>query len=159
MEKERKNKTNVLTGSAGEYFVAAELSRRGVVAALTMSGTDAFDILAVNKAGDSYSIQVKTTQNEKKLRWLLSSKDEKPKADFYVFVNLNGTEKQPDYYIMRATEVAAAIKEEHETWLATPKRDGTAHKPINMRQIILDQQDKSKDSWYLITGETQNGKE
>ena len=159
MEKERKNKTNVLTGSAGEYFVAAELSRRGVVAALTMSGTDAFDILAVNKAGDSYSIQVKTTQYEKKLRWLLSSKDEKPKANFYVFVNLNGTEKQPDYYIMRATEVAAAIKEEHETWLATPKRDGTAHKPINMRQIILDQQDKSKDSWYLITGETQNGKE
>ena len=158
MEKERKNKTNVLTGSAGEYFVAAELSRRGVVAALTMSGTDAFDILAVNKAGDSYSIQVKTTQYEKKLRWLLSSKDEKPKANFYVFVNLNGTEKQPDYYIMRATEVAAAIKEEHETWLATPKRDGTAHKPINMRQIILDQQDKSKDSWYLITGETQNGK-
>ena len=159
MEKEKKNKTNVLTGSAGEYFVAAELSRRGVVAALTMSGTDAFDILAVNKAGDSYSIQVKTTQYEKKLRWLLSSKDEKPKADFYVFVNLNGTEKQPDYYIMPATEVAAAIKEEHETWLATPKRDGTAHKPINMRQIILDQQDKSKDSWYLITGETQNGKE
>lgn len=159
MKEERKNKTNVLTGSAGEYFVAAELSRRGVVAALTMSGTDAFDILAVNKAGCSYSIQVKTTQYEKKLRWLLSSKDENPKADFYVFVNLNGTEKQPDYYIMRATEVAAAIKEEHETWLATPKRDGTAHKPINMRQIILDQQDKSKDSWYLITGETQNGKE
>lgn len=159
MEKERKNKTNVLTGSAGEYFVAAELSRRGVVAALTMSGTDAFDILAVNKAGRSYSIQVKTTQYEKKLRWLLSSKDENPKANFYVFVNLNGTEKQPDYYIMPATEVVAAIKEEHETWLATPKRDGTAHKPINMRQIILDQQDKSKDSWYLITGETQNGKE
>ena len=159
MEKERKNKTNVLTGSAGEYFVAAELSRRGVVAALTMSGTDAFDILAVNKAGCSCSIQVKTTQYEKKLRWLLSSKDENPKAKFYVFVNLNGTEKQPDYYIMPATEVAAAIKEEHETWLATPKRDGTAHTPINMRQIILDQQDKSKDSWYLITGETQNGKE
>ena len=159
MEKERKNKTNVLTGSAGEYFVAAELSRRGVVAALTMSGTDAFDILAVNKAGRSYSIQVKTTQYKKKLRWLLSSKDEKPKANFYVFVNLNGTEKQPDYYIMPAIEVAAAIKEEHETWLATPKRDGTAHKPINMRQIILDQQDKSKDNWYLITGETQNGKE
>ena len=159
MEKERKNKTNVLTGSAGEYFVAAELSRRGVVAALTMSGTDAFDILAVNKAGCSCSIQVKTKKYEKKLRWLLSSKDENPKANFYVFVNLNGTEKQPDYYIMPATEVAAAIKEEHETWLATPKRDGTAHKPINMRQIILDQQDKSKDRWYLITGETQNGKE
>ena len=159
MEKERKNKTNVLTGSAGEYFVAAELSRRGVVAALTMSGTDAFDILAVNKARRSCSIQVKTTQYEKKLRWLLSSKDENPKANFYVFVNLNGTEKQPDYDIMPATEVAAAIKEEHETWLATPKRDGTAHKPINMRQIILDQQDKSKDRWYLITGETQNGKE
>ena len=123
------------------------------------TGTDAFDILAVDKKGKAHSIQVKTTQYEKKLKWLLSSKDENPKADFYVFVNLNGIEKQPDYYIMEAKEVAAAIKEEHETWLATPKRDGTAHKPINMRQIILDQQDVSKGRWELITGETQNGKE
>ena len=95
MAKERKNKMNVLTGSAGEYFVAAELSRRGVVAALTMAGTDALDILAVNKAGKSCAIQVKTTQYEK-ASWLLSSKDETPKADFYVFVRLNG-ESLPDY--------------------------------------------------------------
>ena len=102
MAKERKNKMNVLTGSAGEYFVAAELSRRGVVAALTMAGTDAFDILAVNKAGKSCAIQVKTTQYEK-ASWLLSSKDETPKADFYVFVRLNG-ESLPDYYIMHSHE-------------------------------------------------------
>ena len=38
MAKERKNKMNVLTGSAGEYFVAAELSRRGVVAASQWQG-------------------------------------------------------------------------------------------------------------------------
>ena len=106
MAKERKNKMNVLTGSAGEYFVAAELSRRGVVAALTMAGTDAFDILAVNKAGKSCAIQVKTTQYEK-TSWLLSSKDETPKADFYVFVRLNG-ESLPDYYIMQAEEVVTS---------------------------------------------------
>ena len=152
MEKERKNKTNVLTGSAGEYFVAAELSRRGTVAALTMAGTDAFDILAVNPKGKTYSIQVKTTQYEKST-WLLSSKDEEPKADYYVFVRLNGREL-PDYYIMRAEEVAETIKAEYTEWLATPRKDGTAHKPNSMRGIkIAHHDDRFYNQWELITGE------
>lgn len=158
MAKERKNKMNVLTGSAGEYFVAAELSRRGVVAALTMAGTDAFDILAVNKAGKSCAIQVKTTQYEK-ASWLLSSKDETPKADFYVFVWLNG-ESLPDYYIMQAEEVAVTIRESHAKWLATPKKDGTPHTPISMREIQIKYHDENAyNRWELITGEEDDGKE
>ena len=152
MAKERKNKMNVLTGSAGEYFVAAELSRRGVVAALTMAGTDAFDILAVNKAGKSCAIQEKTS-------WLLSSKDETPKADFYVFVRLNG-ESLPDYYIMQAEEVAVTIRESHAKWLATPKKDGTPHTPISMREIQIKYHDENAyNRWELITGEEDDGKE
>ncbi|MFU2433125.1 MAG: hypothetical protein ACM678_04615, partial [Clostridiales bacterium] len=86
MEKERKNKTNVLTGSAGEYFVAAELSRRGVVAALTMSGTDAFDILAVNKAGRSYSIQI---DKHVKIRfWIFIFTAQEPSQFFLVLCRL-----------------------------------------------------------------------
>ena len=106
-----------------------------------MAGTDAFDILAVNKAGKSCAIQVKTTQYEK-ASWLLSSKDETPKADFYVFVRLNG-ESLPDYYIMQAEEVAATIRESHAKWLATPKKDGTPHTPISMREIQIKYHDEN----------------
>lgn len=36
-----------LTGVAGEYFVAAELSRRGFIASITMRNSPGIDILVV----------------------------------------------------------------------------------------------------------------
>ena len=102
--------------------------------------------------------QVKTTQYEK-ASWLLSSKDETPKADFYVFVRLNG-ESLPDYYIMQAEEVAVTIRESHAKWLATPKKDGTPHTPISMREIQIKYHDENAyNRWELITGEEDDGKE
>src|SRR5262249_29751282 len=50
----------ILTGIAGEYFVAAELSRRGYVASLTLRNTRGIDILASNTdATKSVGIQEK----------------------------------------------------------------------------------------------------
>jgi hypothetical protein len=37
-----------LAGVSGEYFVAAELSRRGFIASITMRNTRGIDILAIN---------------------------------------------------------------------------------------------------------------
>src|SRR5437764_11381960 len=84
----------ILTGVAGEYFVAAELSRRGYVATLTLRNTRGIDILASNaEANKSVGIQVKTNHGRKR-HWLLSEKAETDTAEnlFYVFVNLNGAE-------------------------------------------------------------------
>jgi hypothetical protein len=38
--------TTVLSGVSGEYFVAAELSRRGFIASLTLKNAQGIDILA-----------------------------------------------------------------------------------------------------------------
>ena len=55
-------KNNVSTGNAGEYFVAGELERRGFTAAVPMSNTKDFDILAINRETfEQFAIQVKTT--------------------------------------------------------------------------------------------------
>ena len=55
--------STILTGVAGEYFVAAELSRRGFVASLTLRNTRGIDVLASNAdATRSVGIQVKTSQ-------------------------------------------------------------------------------------------------
>jgi hypothetical protein len=81
-----------LTGVAGEYFVAAELSRLGYIATLTLKNTRGIDILAANlKATKSTSIQVKTNQGRKK-EWTLHQKAEDLMADnlFYVFVLSTG---------------------------------------------------------------------
>ena len=135
--------SNQLIGSAGEYFVAGELSRHGIVAALTMAGTDAFDILAVNNAGMQFAIQVKTTK-DKKATWLLGKKDEHPRSAhfYYVFVRLNG-EELPDCYIVPASEVAKSIAARHEAWLRTPGRGGAPHKDTAIREFQLAEHDPS----------------
>lgn len=138
--------SNQLIGSAGEYFVAGELSRHGLVAALTMSGTRAFDILAINEyTRQQFTIQVKTTQY-KKTTWMLSEKDEalRGKNAFYVFVRLNGT-ALPDYYVVPADDVARYISERHQAWLNAP---GKEHKPNSIREFqVMEYDAKYFQKW------------
>ena len=58
---------NISIGNCGEYFVAAELERRGFTAAVPMSNTKSFDVLAIDRANDrQIAIQVKTNHTSKK---------------------------------------------------------------------------------------------
>src|SRR5215213_9434105 len=67
---------SVLAGVAGEYFVAAELSRRGYIASISLRNTRGIDILATNQAASrSVTIQCKTNQTGYK-KWILSDKGE-----------------------------------------------------------------------------------
>lgn len=70
--------TTILCGVAGEYFVAAELSRRGYVASLTLRNTRGIDVLASNSdATRAVGIQVKTNQSDRR-EWILNKKAETP---------------------------------------------------------------------------------
>lgn len=98
---------NISTGNCGEYFVAAELERRGFTAAVPMSNTKDFDILAINReTNKQIAIQVKTTRFKKK-SWTLSKKNEEIVDDnvFYFFVALNELEN-PEYHIVPSYIVA-----------------------------------------------------
>src|SRR4051812_45231775 len=93
--------TSILTGVAGEYFVAAELSRRGFVASITMRNSRGFDILAPNEnASKTVTIQVKTNQYSRP-EWMLNDKAERSfSVDwFYVFVILNRPDQRPLYHV------------------------------------------------------------
>ena len=89
--------SKIQSGVAGEYFVAAELSRRGRIASITLRNTRGIDILASNEAGTrSVMIQVKTNQGSDR-QWLMNKKAETDRgADlFYVLVNLNDSTSPP----------------------------------------------------------------
>mgnify|MGYP000061067440 CR=1 FL=1 len=89
-------------GLSGEYFVTAELYRRGFIVGLTMGNAKAIDILAA-KNGVSYQIQVKTIRRKKSI--CLNIAYEKIMDNItYIMVNLNW-DQLPDYYIMNANEV------------------------------------------------------
>ena len=141
----------VLTGVAGEYFVAAELSRRGFIASISLRNTRGIDILATNKdATRSVTIQCKTNQigNQK---WMLSEKCETFFAPnhYYVFVGLGAPTERPRFHVVPSETVAKFVKGNHETWLRTPGKKGQAHVDNPMRNFF-DRDDEFVDRWDLL---------
>lgn len=140
-----------LCGVAGEYYVAAELSRRGYVASLTLRNTRGIDILVSDvDARWSAGIQVKTSQRPG-VEWVLSKKAEAADlADnlFFVFVSLNDG-GVPSYHIVPKRVVAEYVSRDHARWLATPGRDGRAHRDNPIRKF-KDATGEYHDRWDLF---------
>lgn len=90
------------TGLAGEYFVAAELYRRGWSVGMTIGNAKSIDILA-EKNGKAIQIQVKTIFRKESIGWNMNE-DRLQDPIMFVLVNLNGLD-QPDYYILTAGEI------------------------------------------------------
>lgn len=127
---------SILAGVAGEYFVAAELSRRGWIASISLRNTRGIDILVTNKdASRSITIQCKTTQKKAK-SWMLNEKCETYFSDvhFYVFVNLGDLSERPSFHIVPSKVVAEHVRYYHRQWLDTPGREGQEHVDTPMRK-------------------------
>ena len=147
---QRSRLSTTLCGVAGEYFVAAELSRRGYVASLTLRNTRGIDILASNSdATKSVGIQVKAIQGSAK-EWMLNQKIESEVATnlFYVFIRLNDL-ANPEYFVVPKEAAAAYAKSNHERWLATLGRKGQAHNETTMRKFA-DPELKYLNRWDLL---------
>jgi hypothetical protein len=129
--------SKILSGVAGQFFVAAELSRRGYIATLTLRNTRGVDMLvAAADASASVGIQVKTNQGSRK-EWLMDKKAEESAMEnlLYIFVNLNGTTGTPTYHVVPSQVVADYTRKSHRDWLAgTPVR-GTERKDTSMRKF------------------------
>ncbi|MEY8780315.1 hypothetical protein AB9K32_07795 [Allomuricauda sp. XS_ASV26] len=104
------------SGLSGEYFVAAELYRRGFSVGLTIGNAKAIDILA-EKNGKAFQIQVKTIRSKKSVGWPLMENQIK-KNVIYILVNLN-LEEQPDYYILFPDEIRKFHKQYNTRGIVT----------------------------------------
>jgi hypothetical protein len=143
--------SGILCGVSGEYFVAAELSRLGFIASITLKNTKGVDILATNEsASKSVAIQVKTNQGAGKA-WVLHKKAEEYFGDklFYVFVNLKDKTSRPDFYIVPSRVVADQIREGHAKWLRTPGKKGQPHNDSTMRKFS-DERDNYLGKWDIL---------
>ncbi len=98
------------TGLSGEYFVAAELYRRGYNVGMTIGNAKAVDLFAERK-GHVVPIQVKSIFKKKHSGFPMMKEKIKRKV-LYVFVCLNGdTMDLPTYYIASSREVHNKIKQ------------------------------------------------
>lgn len=142
-------------GVAGEYFVMAELTRRGYVASLTSKNTKAIDLLVSDKNGRQLAaIQVKTCDNAKQQKWKMGNGVENNDSAnlYYVFVNMNGG-NEPSYYVVPSRYVAYRVKQDYEEWYNTPGKQGQQRNETTMRTfefVDKEEQEQYKDAWYLL---------
>jgi hypothetical protein len=139
-----------LSGVAGEYFVAAELSRRGFIASITLRSARGIDILVAHPNGSRFlGIQVKTNQHSQR-SWPLHEKVETTSRPdlFFVFVNLNGS-GEPSYHVVPSFVVAEYCRSRHAAWLARPGKGGRPHRDNPVREF-KDVEGQYLSAWGLL---------
>lgn len=98
------------TGLSGEYFVAAELYRRGWSVGMTIGNAKAVDLFA-EKGKVRIAIQVKAIYKKKNVGWPMM-KDKVKDDCFYIFVNLNADKMEhPDFYICTSKEAKKRVNQ------------------------------------------------
>ncbi|HEX3146164.1 MAG TPA: hypothetical protein VHQ64_19480 [Pyrinomonadaceae bacterium] len=148
---------NTLVGTAGEYYVCAELCRIGYLALLTPKNNPLFDVVATNIDGTaSVSIQVKTRSVANNQGWKISrlpDESETPGDPFIVLVNLQAT-GSPDFYIYRFSEFASRVSEEFNNYISKPKKNGEPRKDPGFRAFdekhFRDTDHARKNNWDPI---------
>jgi len=149
-----------LIGNAGEYFVTAELLKRGVIAALAPRNTPGFDLLATN-GEKTVKVRVKTKTEEYDL-WQWNAKPDgsiflglSSQSDFIVLVNLTIDTKRMDYFILPTITIDRWLRRDFADWVNTPGKKGQPHDPTNKRRIIYYADEKEslepfKNRWGLL---------
>ena len=151
-------KTNSLTGVAGEHYVCAELAKQGYIALLTPKNNPLFDVVVTNQQGThSVSLQVKTKASDNKQGWKLGKEMETKHGNTELFVILvdlqpNGA---PDFYIYQHDVLSDRIAKQYRDYLSKPKRDGKPRKDVDFRWYdtrFLGPDDLArKNNWIIIT--------
>lgn len=141
-------------GISGEFYVAAQLTKQGMIATITGKNTKDIDILAVNpNNGKTCLIQVKekTTAN-KSPEWKMSGKVNQNQIKlnvWYVFVDLSNF----DCYIISAEELFPKLQKRQEDYNKGYKKNGEKRKPdpcfyFNMNCDCFDEKGNKKvNNW------------
>lgn len=153
-----KNK-KILTGIAGEYFVAGQLSWQGMIAGLTLRNNAGVDIVVSNPEGSNLAnIQVKTRRSDKINGWLLGNKpltiESRWSKTFYVFVSFSSApeNKIVDYYIIPKNTLNREVETLFKIWRRGKKKSGEKRRSNTriFRLTELPQFEKNKNAWRII---------
>ncbi len=158
-----------LTKQVGEYLVAAELCRRGLISTTFTGNVPGFDILATNERLLTIPIQVKTMSKDKKtwqfkdikrdfldisisnnIQEVKGKKRLKARDLIYVFIKLK-EQNQDEYYIIRMRDLQDIIYRKYKGWLAKvrgkrPRNPNSTHCSLYPKDVK-----DYKNRWEIIT--------
>ena len=148
-----KSGQGTLVGNAGEYYVMAELLKRGVIAALAPRNAPAFDILATM---DKRTVRIRVkTKSEEYTDWQwMAKKDGRifthldDEGDFSVLVNLAAELGDMEYYVVPTHTLNEWLLDLFCTWLDSPGKNGRPHSPDNRKRNLNENQSAEKLSAY-----------
>jgi hypothetical protein len=144
-----------ITGATGEYHVAAELSRRGWLATVTIKNSPDTDVLAQKPASELLvAIQTKTSSGS---RFMLNKKDEVPSkrdGQWFVLVALRDERERPSFYVVPRDHVAAMVYLSHREWLTTRGSHGQVRNETPTRSLKQAELAGYLECWCLLEGPT-----
>ena len=151
------NGSNTLTGVTGEYFVCAELGKRGILALLTPKNNPLFDIVAVSPdASRSVTIQVKSMGLKNEQGWKLNKQITQRKNNpslFLILVNLKQT-GICDFYIYQYDELVDKVNEFYNRYINQEKRNGEKRKEVGFRwfdlKMFTEEDHSRKNNWEIL---------
>ena len=140
---------------AGEFFVAAELQRRDVMASVTYGNAKKADVVAFSpKNSTALVIEVKSTS---KKSWVVGNKNPEPTEDVWVLVHIPADQHQTTrYFILTAREIHDILEPgEQDYLLRFFARNGYESTKPGATSIRLNQVDGTKtesceDKWDKI---------
>ena len=101
------------TGLAGEFLVAGELLRRGIMAAVTYGNAKKADVIAINGA-TAASLEVKSTSQT---TWVLGGELPADNSSIWVLVHLPQDETaSPEYFVLTSAELRGLVLPQHEEY-------------------------------------------
>jgi len=110
-----------MSGLSGEFFVAAELLKRGLQTSVTFGNAKAVDLFAYNeRTGKTFTIQVKAVRAR---NYFLISHGKVNPSHTYVFVLLNKPDQAVQYYIVPGADLATN-PERFTKWFMDAKLPG-----------------------------------
>jgi hypothetical protein len=127
VELKSKRADGQITGLAGEFFVAAELLKRGMQTSVTFGNAKAIDLLAVHPdTHRMYTVQVKAIRRK---NYFPISHAKIRAQHIYVFVLLNKPGDAVQYFIVPGA-VLSTEPERFTKWFIDPKFPGIHPKTL-----------------------------
>ncbi|MBT7094355.1 MAG: hypothetical protein HN936_14000 [Bacteroidetes bacterium] len=145
---------NQQTGRAGEYYVAAELNRRGAYAVTFTGNMPKVDVMASSTDRTrTVFIQVKTCRAGD---WQTST-DEGRKCDpideesrFWIFVRIDSENEPPEYFIVPDWWMRNNIYEHHQLYLAKHGGKRAVNPKTRHHSIRLKRINEWKNRWDIL---------
>jgi hypothetical protein len=135
---------------AGEFFVAAELQRRGVMATITYGNAKRADVVAFSPCNSrAIVIEVKSSGANK---WVVGNKNPDASDDLWVLVRIpEYSDESPRFFILIAQEIHNILAPGEEEYRRKYKEmNGQDYTGTGVYSLRLDQIQSHEHQWEKV---------